>query len=113
MKAMLRPVVNGDKRYRCLMFCCPGCAEDGSTGLHMLPIEAPGSPAWNWDGNLDAPTLSPSILTNKDRPELRCHSFLRGGVFEFLSDCGHSLAGQKVPMPDLPDWVTREGEDES
>lgn len=110
MKAMLRTVVHGDLRYEALMFCCPGCAEqDGNTGFHMLPVsDAGGKPQWTFDGNLKAPTLSPSILTTGAQKERRCHSFLRSGVFEFLGDCTHSLAGQHVPMPDLPEWVLDE-----
>jgi Family of unknown function (DUF6527) len=68
---------------------------------------------WQWDGNVDAPTLSPSILcwTNvgadgKRLPEGQkrtlCHSFVRAGRIEFLTDCAHALAGQTVPLPDWP-----------
>lgn len=36
-----------------------------------------GAPTWQWDGNLDAPTLTPSINC------VRCwHGFLRAGTFE-------------------------------
>jgi hypothetical protein len=34
-----------------------------------------------------------------------CHSFLKNGVWEFLGDCAHPLAGQNVPMMPLPDWL--------
>jgi len=37
--------------------------------------------------------------------EIRCHSYLRAGVWEFLADCTHTMAGQQVPMVDLPDWI--------
>lgn len=33
-----------------------------------------------------------------------CHSFLTGGLWQFLDDCAHALAGQTVPMVPLPDW---------
>lgn len=114
MKAMLRTVVENygkpdEFRYTALMFCCPGCATKHEPGLHMLPVNTTlKSPSWTWDGNLEAPTLSPSILSHKDHTEWRCHSFLKAGVFEFLGDCAHEFAGQHVPMPDLPDWVTHE-----
>lgn len=81
----------------------------------MLPVNAPniGKPAWDFDGNLDAPTLSPSILTRSKigDKDVVCHSFLKAGVFAFLGDCTHSLANQHVPMPDLPDWARKEGSD--
>lgn len=52
------------------------------------------------------PTLSPSILSKTGPDGVRiCHSHLRAGVFEFLDDCTHSLAGQHAPMLDLPEWA--------
>ncbi len=88
-------------------FWCPGCKS-----IHVVTTKPNG---WSFDGNLEAPTISPSILVTydgkdaglEDAPPERCHSFLRGGVFEFLSDCTHALAGQKVT---LPDWPYAEGE---
>ncbi len=110
MKSMLNTVDENGLIYNCLAFVCPGCVEMlGDSGLHMLPVNTTvKTPAWTWDGNLIRPTLSPSILTGKDSPNI-CHSFLRDGIFEFLSDCAHSLAGQKVEMPDLPHWVIDDG----
>ena len=76
----------------------------------MLPVNTDlKSPAWTWDGNLEAPTLSPSILTHTEpyvdgKGTGICHSFISAGIVEFLGDCTHSLAGQKVPLPELPDW---------
>lgn len=114
MKAALRHVDDHGVKYDCLMFVCPGCAINNGTGLHMLPVNADNkTPSWDWDGNLDAPTLSPSILTHT-KPYVDgkgigvCHSFLKDGVFQFLSDCTHSLAGQNVPLPDLPVWAEEE-----
>lgn len=112
-RASVRTVDDHGVVYTALMFVCPGCSTmpGGGSGLHMLPVNsAQKRPSWDWDGNLDAPTLSPSILTRGAAGAV-CHSFLRGGVFEFLSDCTNPLAGQHVPMPPLPDWVTRERDD--
>jgi len=104
MKSMLRSVNDHGVKYSALMFVCPGCALDGHSGLHILPVNTNGtkSPSWEWDGNLDEPTLSPSILTHSLGV---CHSYLKAGVFQFLSDCTHELAGTSVPIPDLPEWV--------
>lgn len=107
MKSMIRHVNDHGNEYDALMFMCPGCQADGKagTGLHMLPVNSETkSPSWTWDGNLEAPTLSPSILRGKDSPDI-CHSFLVAGVFQFLEDSTHPLSGQQVPIPDLPDWV--------
>jgi hypothetical protein len=115
MRAAVRHVIDHGVEYDCLAFCCPGCAEaDSNSGLHMLPVNTTvHSPSWTWDGNLDAPTLEPSILTKSGPdPALStsvCHSFVRAGSFEFLADSTHSLAGQTVPMPDLPSWAIEDG----
>lgn len=113
MKSMIRNIDDHGVHYQALMFVCPGCAlawinGGRSSGLHMLPVNSPQKdPSWDWDGNLEKPTLSPSILTGKGTDRI-CHSFLRAGVFEFLTDSTHSLSGQSVPIPDLPDWVVNE-----
>lgn len=103
---MVRTVSDSSGTYTALMFVCPGCASmHDNTGMHILPVNSPGhEPQWTWDGNLEAPTISPSILTGRGSPNI-CHSFLKAGVFEYLDDCTHSMAGQHVPMPDLPEWA--------
>lgn len=110
MKSVVRHVDDHGKHYICLMFCCPACAESlGGDGIHMLPVNSPNtSPSWEWDWNLERPTLSPSILTTTSKGI--CHSYLRDGVFEYLNDCAHSMAGQKVELPDLPTWAYKEAE---
>jgi len=80
------------------------------------------SDAWQVTGAGASLTISPSVLVyerkkliNEDLeweallvPENvtmtpRCHSFVKDGHIEFLSDCTHDKAGQTVPLPDLPD----------
>lgn len=93
-------------------FMCPGCRE-----LHQVrtrPAAMPG-PSWEYNGNPDAPTFSPSIKvdwfepsdvegefddTSKDR-HMVCHSFVSGGRIHLLGDCTHALAGQTVELPDI------------
>jgi hypothetical protein len=106
----LRSVDLGD--HTGVAFWCPGCVE-----RHVISVTGPH--AWSWDQNVDAPTFVPSIhvsgiqrlteaeyakvmagVTVEKRP-LVCHSFIRGGRIEFLSDCTHGLAGQTIPLPDL------------
>lgn len=108
MKAMVRHVDDHGVKYDALAFVCPGCADAlDNSGLHMLAVNSTvKSPAWTWDGNLDAPTLSPSIVTRTG--DLVCHSFLEAGVFNYLDDCTHKFRGQHVPMGDLPEWFTDE-----
>jgi hypothetical protein len=158
----------GDRPGRQVWTWCPGCEH-----LHPFTVEAPPGPGgdrlnsgttWEWDGNLERPTFSPSLLVHTsvhlceglheveectdpdcaatshalgvrnadgtwtfrnlpgDAPRVRahvgphpppytnetawgpCHSFLRNGQWEFLSDCAHRLAGQTVPMVPIPSW---------
>lgn len=115
--AQLRGIRDGDSRYEAIVLWCPGCEVepiDGTPqgGLHMLPVRGDTGkrPRWDFDGNLERPTLAPSILTRftlAGQPFV-CHSFLRAGVWEFLSDCTHRHRGQRVPAVPLPDWVVRE-----
>lgn len=111
----LRVMTDVDTGKASYWMWCPGC--DDTVRI---------TSEWDWDGNLDAPTFSPSILTTGVQwaesehfykpnhasvpagGEIRCHSFLRAAVWEFLTDCTHALAGQHVPMVDLPDWLSGE-----
>jgi len=100
----LRKVNNG-----MVMFKCPGCME-----AHAITVEdcGTGLPVWEFNGNGDRPTFTPSVLVTTGRavdpnfvpeagdpPEV-CHSFVTDGQIQFLSDCTHALAGQTVPLPD-------------
>jgi hypothetical protein len=91
-----------------ICFQCPGCDD-----VHIVAVD--GSRGWTWNGDPDKPTISPSILVKTGRavdpsftwepgdpPEI-CHSFVRDGRIELLSDCTHALAGQTVDLPDWPE----------
>lgn len=110
--SQIRHVLDGELQYDALLFVCPGCKAmlPNGDGLHMLPVNDPvKTPSWTWNNSLERPTLNPSILTKwgtvVDGTEQICHSFLVDGVFDFLGDCTHPLAGQKVPMVPLEDWM--------
>lgn len=82
-----------------LVLWCPGCEED-----HMIvPRRTGPGVTWDWNGDVKKPTISPSILSSGP-PQTQCHSFVRDGVWEFLSDCDHQYAGQHVPMVRGPHW---------
>lgn len=84
-----------------LMFFCPGCRCSHAVNV-KLKNQAQG-PLWSWNGSLEKPTLSPSILVTygrdprPDRPQT-CHSFVSEGRIQFLTDCQHALAGQTVVL---------------
>jgi hypothetical protein len=90
-------------------FECLGCGCG-----HAIPVAAePPSRNWQWNGNADAPTFTPSILVtypaNPDaieefkewRTERRCHSFVINGQIQYLPDSTHKFAGKTI---ELPDW---------
>lgn len=103
------------------IYWCQGCEETHS-------VRTDGLGAWGFDGNLAAPTFSPSVLVtsghyvsthkpgdrcwctyNAEHPNRpasfqchRCHTFVVAGMVQFLADCSHALAGQTLPLPDLP-----------
>ena len=108
-----------------LMFCCPGCKSS-----HRIQHGAGAGPRWGWNGDVERPTFTPSVLvTGRDFTEagesaydawvaagfpkpapsfesldVGCHSFVTDGRIEFLGDCTHAMAGQTV---DLADWPTQ------
>ena len=83
-----------------MLFECPGC-----NMLHGVYVKREQRPRWDWNGSMDRPTFSPSILVTWEWGEQRakkvCHSYVRDGQIQFLSDCTHSLAGQTVPLPSI------------
>lgn len=109
-----------------LSFWCPGCKL-----AHRIQHGAGAGPRWGWNGDVEKPTFTPSVLvTGRDftpkgeadyeawyaagcpknadgslhtfeSADATCHSFVTDGRIQFLSDCTHALAGQTV---DLPDW---------
>lgn len=90
------------KRDTLIGFKCPGCKT-----AHWIQHGSEDGPNWGFNGSLDSPTFTPSVLVTypgKDAgqdgaPPAVCHSFVTDGQIQFLSDCTHSLAGQTVPLP--------------
>lgn len=62
----------GDRYPAGIIYCCPcGCGKICS--LHFRPEP---SPSWDWDGNIEAPTLTPSI-----HDPGHWHGYLTAGVW--------------------------------
>ena len=96
------------------MINCPGCND-----THWF------DGGWSFNGDMQRPTISPSLMVttghyldihkpgdscwctyNAEHPDepapfkcYRCHSFIRDGRIQFLSDCTHELAGKTVDLP--------------
>lgn len=91
-----------------LLFYCPGCRSHHGPRVGRTADD--GKPFWTWNGDVVKPTLAPSLVVRVGpmptvpvgRPDAGkihvCHSFVRDGRIEFLSDCTHALAGQTVPL---------------
>lgn len=80
-----------------LQYFCPGCGF-----IHGV------SPTMHkWNGNVDSPTFTPSLLLtypDQEKGRYTCHSFMTNGKMDFLDDCTHSLRGQKgVEVPEFPE----------
>lgn len=70
---------------------CPGCK-------HYHKFRS----GWSFNGNTENPTFNPSLVIKlMHEREVICHSFVRDGNIEFLSDCKHKLAGHIVKLPIL------------
>lgn len=98
-------------RWRSCWMWCPGC--DHACSIPVAGVDGtlpPDGPHWEWDGNVESPTFSPSILQHESGSIPRCHSFIQGGGWVFLGDCQHQLAGQTVDMVPLPDWLVRDSD---
>ena len=78
------------------MIECPAC---GCGHLFYTNLSNPKC-NWTFDGNLENPTFAPSMLVYPNRSgQKRCHSFVRDGNIQFLSDCEHHLKDQIVELP--------------
>ncbi len=106
-----------------LVYWCQGCDM-----FHQVWVGSGPGPRWGWNGDVERPTFTPSVLVSWDQAEppaatlevcekIRsgeivqvkvhkvCHTFITDGRVQFLSDCTHAFAGQTLDLPDLPgDW---------
>jgi len=102
MKA--QPLKKTEKGYT---ICSPNVATHvqlnfpSPSGIIILPIMLSGTRKgtnnWTWNGDVDKPTLKPSILTRRGVGS-KCHSFVTDGKVKFLMDSNHEFAGMTVDM---------------
>jgi len=66
-----------------------------------------GTGCWSWNGDVEKPTLKPSILTGNEPHHAsngrKCHSFVNDGTIQFLSDSTHEFAGKTMDLLDVED----------
>jgi len=106
-----------DKEKGTVAINCPGCKCQ-----HYLNVDPKnGRPCWGFNQNYERPTFTPSLLVRSgkyvgddkwynsldeehrkfvDETSMICHSFIRDGKIQFLSDCLHELKNQTVDLID-------------
>lgn len=97
-------------------FDCAGCGLTHAP--YARPNKSPNGASWEFNGDLEHPTFSPSVLVKVENPytkrQLVCHFFIENGYIRFLNDCNHFLAGKIVEMDDVDSpqlFETLEGQD--
>lgn len=103
----------------------------GPIPYRLIPViikgERRGTPCWSWNGDVNYPTLKPSILTKTtelaelgekqledrnagiqnvkrlDSREVVCHSWVNDGKVIFLNDCMHEFRNMTVDLLNIED----------
>lgn len=93
-----------DKENGYLSYKCHNCF------MHAIPVGASGSKNWNWNGDLEKPTITPSVKhfypesAYKEHPGLPpfcCHYVITDGIINYCPDCTHDKAGQSLELKDM------------
>lgn len=110
-RAVMHRVSNVPGQY---LFYCPAC----KCAHHIMTGSGDG-PRWEFDGNVECPTVSPSIRVRGTEPitddehrrimggekitprDVCCHFFIKAGGIEYCGDCTHGMSGQRVEMKPL------------
>lgn len=113
-------------------FQCPGCGHLHQywTNEARLPDGRPYKNQWSFNGNMERPTFTPSLLNtwgkeadpNWQEPNEpvgegnapwsgRCHLFVTDGMIQYCGDSWHKLKNQTVPMLELSESITSQYDD--
>jgi len=77
------------KRKNVYSFFCLGCG-----GIHQFND--------SWKVDIENLTVSPSVLvTVPNKSDPRCHSFIKNGQIQYLSDCSHDLKNKTIDLPEF------------
>lgn len=82
-------------------FECPGCK---TTHEFTTNPKFRTGGVWTFNGNLDQPSFSPSLLVNKNHEVpsiMECHSWITDGKIKFYDNCDHDLKNQTVELFDI------------
>ena len=95
-----RQYPNGMEIY---LHWCPGCKSG-----HVYHVGNSSGPTWSFNGNFEQPSFTPSMRrftpAHDGEPEQTdCHYFVTAGKILYCSDSRHSLSGQTVDLPPIPE----------
>ncbi|HRQ87340.1 MAG TPA: DUF6527 family protein [Bacteroidia bacterium] len=82
-----------------LFYLCPAC--DGSHAVSVFGTKNHCGASWDWNGDYQHPTISPSIKATAPGGYC-CHHFVRDGRMEVCGDSSKN-AGRTLPMAPLSD----------
>jgi hypothetical protein len=92
-----------EKDNEAYLFYCPACE-----CAHRIQSDKTKTPCWEFNNDLDNPTVSPSIrvrhYSNKLKKKLNCHTFVKNGQIQYCSDCNHKFKNKTVEIPDWEDY---------
>ena len=94
-------------------FYCPGCMAYHRSQTYDVPMSERDflslslhcmnvSTVHKFDGNYESPTIEPSLGAAVAKGQV-CHSYIRAGKIQCLTDSTHPLAGQTVDLPEITD----------
>jgi len=86
VKEVYRDKVTGEVIYE---FDCPGCKR-----VHHF------NNTWSFNNDFNKPTVNPSIKVSSPNKVL-CHSYVKDGFIQFLTDCAHTMAGKTVSLLEI------------
>lgn len=82
---------SGELWHHQFLYWCEGCDYE-----HAFSPEI-----HQFNGDINNPTISPSLLLSNPQQHRICHSFIKEGKIQYLPDCWHHLAGQTIELPDV------------
>ena len=68
----------------------------------ILKGKREGTGCWTWNGDVDRPTLKPSIRTSDGQGTV-CHTWITDGKVIFLGDSTHEFANQTLDLLEIED----------
>lgn len=93
-KLIMREFSPTKKMY---VFWCPACRN-----THCINVGGDWKVNWEFNGNAERPTFTPSVKNTWDNQEenlhLCCHFNITDGRIIYHGDCTHELAGKTVDM---------------